>query len=71
MNKEIIANDHNGVSRCYGIGKTRQEAIRKCIESAKEYLITRPDIKSLFLYDGNTGKPIYDAAKYQIWEVTK
>ena len=71
MNKEIHARDINGTNRCYGIGETRQQAIKSCIEAAKAYLIERPDIDRLYLYDGILNKPIYDAAKYQIWEATR
>ena len=66
--KTIEAVDKNGVRRCYGIAPTRQRAINYCIESAREYLKTRPDIDVLFLTDDN-GKPVFDAATYSQWEI--
>ena len=69
MNKEIIAQDINGVKRCYGIGRTFQEAIQECIKASEKYLTNRPDITELYLYY-ESGRPVVDAARYETWTVT-
>ena len=47
-----------------------QTAMSNCIAAATEYLKQRKDISKLYLYYGKSDKPVYDAARHEIWEVT-
>jgi len=71
MNKEIIAKDSSGIKRCYGIGENHQQAMSECLTICHEYLERRKDIESLFLFYGETDKPVIDAARYENWEVKR
>ena len=70
MNREIIAKDSDGVPRCYGLGHTHQEAMQQCTKAAIAYLAERPDIDKLYLFNGESDKPIIDAARYEQWTIS-
>ena len=70
MNTQIIAKDSSGVQRCYGIGRTREEALQQCKMASSDYLRSRRDIKRLYLHDGHTDEPIIDAGRCRIMTVS-
>ncbi len=55
---EIVAKDKNGVLRCYGFGATGLEALNECKRACLKYLQGHPDIKTLYLYHGDSMKPM-------------
>ena len=69
MNREIIAKDVNGVKRCYGIGQNHQEALQNCRDACRKYMADRKDITELFLYYGESERPLIDAARYETMTV--
>ena len=71
MNREIIAKDIGGVKRCYGVGKTFVEAMRECRKACHEYMAARKDIDALYLYYGDTERPVIDAARYETMSVKR
>ena len=70
MNKQINGIDKNSVARVYGIGKTRDEALRNCVKAGTEYLLDRRDIDALYLVD-DTGEPVFYAGLGVQWQVRR
>ena len=65
MNCEVIAKDKNGVPRCYGIARDHYEAMRQCKIACLDYMRSRKDITRLWLFVGDTDKPIIYATNEQ------
>ena len=65
MNHEVIAKDKAGIRRCYGIGTSGHQALIECKRACLEYFKDRPDIEHLYLYVGDSDKPIIDAFSKQ------
>ena len=60
MNHEVVAKDRGGVRRCYGLGRDGHEALRQCKIACLDYMRSRPDIDILYLFVGDSDKPIID-----------
>lgn len=60
---ETIAKDKAGINRCYGLGQTEHESLRQCKIACLDYIRSRKDIDILYLFHGDSGKPIIDCTR--------